>query len=140
MKRKIVTFFSAILCMLVCFACGRQETYEIEIQIPAGSTAEYVFSEEEISPLGKTITVSAGAGIADTAVWLKPVEVKEENAYEPTYLTQGMPVKLDVEKGAWFKIGVAVQNDSEKGPIAVSVKVKGVEVRIADTAEERQKP
>ena len=41
-----------------------------------------------------------------------------------------MPVKMDVEKGGWFKIGVSVQNDSDRGPIAVSVEVEGVEVRI----------
>ena len=71
--------------------------------------------------------------MGDTEVILKPVEVKQENAYEPTYLTHGMPVKMDVEKGGWFKIGVSVQNDSDRGPIAVSVEVEGVEVRRVET-------
>ncbi len=58
-----------------------------------------------------------------------PVDVKEENAYEPTYLTPGMPIKMDVEKGAWFKIGVAVNNDTDED-ITVYVNVKKVDVRI----------
>jgi hypothetical protein len=40
-----------------------------------------------------------------------------------------MPVKMDVEKGAWFKIGVSVQNPTDTDKI-VSVEVKGVHVRI----------
>ena len=40
-----------------------------------------------------------------------------------------MPVKMDVEKGAWFKIGVNMQNPTDTD-IVVYVEVKGVEVRI----------
>lgn len=40
-----------------------------------------------------------------------------------------MPVEMDVEKGAWFKIGVSVQNPTDTD-IIVYVVVKGVEVRI----------
>ncbi len=42
-----------------------------------------------------------GDGLGDTEVVLEPVEVREENAYdEIAYMTLGMPVKMDVEKGA----------------------------------------
>lgn len=41
--------------------------------------------------------------MGDTEVVLKTVEVKEENAYEPTYLTPGMPVEMDVDKGERFE-------------------------------------
>ena len=40
-----------------------------------------------------------------------------------------MPVKMDVEKGAWFKIGVNMQNPTDTD-IVVYVEVEGVEVRI----------
>ena len=40
-----------------------------------------------------------------------------------------MPVKLDVEKGAWYKIGVNMQNPTAED-IDVYVTVRGVEVRI----------
>ena len=44
-------------------------------------------------------------------------------------LTPGMPVTMDVEKGAWYKIGVAVQNPSEED-IVVGVAVKDIIVRM----------
>lgn len=123
------------LCVLILAACGKSEKYTIEILIPAGSTADFVYSDTEICPTGNKITISSGAGLGDTEVTLKPVEVKQKTAYEPEYLTRGMPVKMDVEKGGWFKLGVSVQNDSDRGPIAVSVEVEGVEVRIAERDE-----
>ena len=48
----------AALSAFVLFAltgCGKSEKYEIEIIIPAGSQAEYVYADEEISPTGKKI-------------------------------------------------------------------------------------
>lgn len=138
--KKHIAIILTMICVLFLAACSKNDTYEIEILIPAGSTEAFVYSDEEISPTSDKITISAGAGIANTEVILKPVEVEQENTYEPTYLAQGKPVKINVEKGAWFKIGVAMQNDSEKGAIAVAVKVEGVEVRIADTVESQEAP
>lgn len=112
------------------------EPYAIRITIPAGSTEEiayqedFCYSDEEISPTGNKITISLGEGMGDTEVVLKPIEAKEENAYEPTYITPGMPVKMDVEKGAWFKIGVNMQNPTTED-IDVYVSVRNAEVRIA---------
>ncbi len=66
---------------------------------------------------------------------LLAVEVREENAYDaPVYLTPGMPVKMEVEKGAWFKIGVNVQNPTDESK-DVYVSVGNVEVRIASSEE-----
>ena len=133
--KKLITLCLALIFIFTLASCGKNDTYKIRITIPAGSTEEiiyqedFVFSDEEISPTGNTITISSGDGLGDTEVVLKPIEVKEENAYEPTYLTPGMPVEMDVEKGAWFKIGVAMQNDTDSD-IVVYVEVKGVEVRI----------
>ncbi|MBQ8858053.1 MAG: hypothetical protein IJ024_07930 [Lachnospiraceae bacterium] len=132
--RKYITIILSMICMLSLAACGKNDTYEIEIVIPAGSTEEFVYSDEEISPKRDTLTISTGTGIADTEVVLKTVEVKEENAYEPEYLTRGMPVKMDVEKGAWFKIGVAIQNPSDTD-MTVSVEVEDVDVRISNNEE-----
>lgn len=135
--KKYIAIILSIICILSLIVCGKSDSYEIEIVIPAGSTEPVVYSEEEISPQKDKLTISAWAGISDTEVILKPIEVKEENAYdEPAYLTQGMPVKMDVEKGAWFKIGVAVQNPSDVD-IVVAVKVDDVDVRIAETTEEK---
>ena len=60
---------------------------------------------------------------------LKPIEVEEENAYERTYLDNGQPLLVDVEKGAWFKIGIALQNPTDED-IVVGITVENVKVRI----------
>ena len=133
--KKLIVLVLALVCLLGLVGCGKNDTYKIRITVPAGSTEEiiyqedFAYSDEEISPTGNTITISSGEGLGDTEVVLKPIEVKEENAYEPTYLTPGMPVKMNVEKGAWFKIGVNMQNPTDTD-IVVYVEVEGVEVRI----------
>ena len=127
---------AAILVILaVCFLTNPTREYQIRITIPAGSTEAFCYSDEEISPKGNTLTFYAGEGLGDTEIALLPVEVREENAYdEPAYITQGMPVKMDVEKGAWFKIGVNIQNPTDES-MDVYVSVKNVEVRIASVKE-----
>ena len=133
--KKVIALVLALICVLGLVGCDKNDTYKIRITVPAGSTEEiiyqehFAYSDEEISPTGNTITIYSGEGLGDTEVVLKPIEVKEENAYEPTYLTPGMPVEMDVEKGAWFKIGVNMQNPTDTD-IVVYVEVKGVEVRI----------
>ena len=144
MNYKKPAFWIIILAIITCVGVAvcfltnpKQDSYTLRIVVPAGSTEEIVYqedfaySDEEISPLGNKITISSGEGLGDTEVVLKPIQVKEENAYEPTYLTPGMPVEMDVEKGAWFKVGVNVQNSTDED-IIVYVEVEGVEVRISD--------
>lgn len=133
-----ITMIAVVVCVIVaiCFLTNPSKEYQIRITIPAGSTEEIIYqedfcySDEEISPTGNRIIISLGEGMGDTEVVLKTIEVKEENAYEPTYITPGMPVKMDVEKGAWFKIGVNMQNPTTED-IDVYVNVRNVEVRIA---------
>ena len=60
---------------------------------------------------------------------LKPIVVTEENAYERTYLDRGEPVLINVEKDAWFKIGIALQNPTDED-IEVGITVENVKVRI----------
>ena len=133
--KKLISLVLVLVCVLSLAGCGKNDTYKIKIIVPAGTTEEFVYqedfiySDEEISPTGNKITISSGEGLEYTEIVLKPIEVKEENAYEPTYLTPGMPVEMDVEKGAWFKIGVAIQNDTDTDKI-VYVEVEGVKVRI----------
>ena len=134
--KKLIVLALTLIYMSGLLGCGKNDTYKIKITVPAGTTEEFVYqedfiySDEEISPTGNKITISSGEGLGDTEVVLKPIKVREENAFESTYLTPGMPVEMDVEKGAWFKIGVSVQNDTDTDKI-VYVEVEGVEVRIA---------
>lgn len=130
-----------VVIVAVCFLTNpKKGAYDIKIVIPAGSQEEVVYSEEEISPWKNEILLSAGEGLGDTEVSLKPVEAKEENAYDtPVYLTHGMPIKMKAEKGRWFQIGVNVQNPTEEDQV-VFVHVENVEVRIADSAAKFLEP
>ena len=120
------------IALAVCLLTNpKQDSYSLRIVVPAGSQEEMVYADEEISPLGNYITVTCGDGLGDTAVSLKPVQVKTEAASgEPVYLTPGMPAKLEAEKGGWFQIGVNIQNDTDEDKI-VYLNVKNVEVRIS---------
>ena len=136
MKKYILTIVS-ILCILSFVGCGKKEKFEIEILVPAGSTEAFVYSEEEICPTENKVKIWSGAGLGDTEVILKPVNENVETGYVAEYLTHGMPVEFDTNnvKDQWFKIGLSVQNDSAKGPIAVAVEVESVEVRITEGKE-----
>lgn len=131
-------FWMILLSVIACAAAAvclianpRQNQFSLRIIVPAGSREPVVYAHEEISPLGKYIIVTSGEGLGDTAVFLKPVEAKTESAYdEPVYMTPGMPVKIEAEKGGWFRIGVNVQNDTDEEK-TVYINVKNVTVRIS---------
>ena len=129
-----VVLVSVFVCLIVavCFLTTSPKTWQIKVTIPADGTESFYYSDEEISPKGNTLTLYAGEGMGDGMVVLLPVEVSQENAYdEPTYITPGMPVKLDVEKGAWYKIGVNRMRDPSGEDKVVYLSVENVEVRIA---------
>lgn len=86
---------------------GYIQTSVEENEIPAGSQEKFVYSNEEISATGNKIKISTGSGLSDTSVLLKSNEV-EETGYVAEYLTPGMPVELDAQKGAWYKIGISM--------------------------------
>lgn len=136
----IILLAAVVICVIVgiLFMTNPPREHQIRVTIPAGSTEQFSYSDEEICPKGSTLTVYAGEGLGDTEIVLLPVEGKEEKVYEPTYITPGMPVKLEVEKGAWYKIGVSVQNPTDENR-KVSVSVNNVDVRIANTAAETEK-
>lgn len=128
-----ITIAAIVVCAIVaiCFLTNPAKEYQIRITIPAGSETGFYYSDEEICPKRNTLTIAKGGHLGDTEVILFPVEVKEENAYdEPIYITAVALAKMDVEKGAWFKIGVNMQNPTAED-IDVYVMVRGVEVRIA---------
>ena len=133
--KKVIMLGLASAIVFALAGCSNNDTFEITITVPAGNASaavyqeDFAYSDEEISPTGDTITITSGERLGDTEVVLMPIEVTEENAYEPTYLTPGMPVEMDVEKGAWFKVGVNAQNPTDEDK-TVSVIVEGVEVRI----------
>lgn len=136
--KKHIFLLLVLVCLLSLCGCGNPgEKHTIEILIPAGSTESFVYSDVEVRPTGRKITISAGAGISDTEVILKPVDDTLEPGYVAEYLTRGLSVEFDAAgvTDEWFKIGVSIQNDSDKGPIAVAVVVEGVEIRDEETVK-----
>lgn len=127
--KKVIAFLVTTVFILSLFGCGKNSIYEISITIPAESTNQIFYSDEEISPTKNTLKISSGEGLGDTSVTLLPIEVTKEKSYEGDYLTGGITVKMDVEKGAWYKVGITAENPSDKD-IVVTVKVENVEVRV----------
>lgn len=129
-NKKIIIICIIVIAILgIIFILTRGKSYKIKITIPAGSNEEFVYSNEEISSKKNKITITSGEGLGDSEIILKPIEIKEENTYKPTYITRGMPVKIDVEQGAWFKIGVNIQNSTDEDKV-VYLTITDVELRI----------
>ncbi len=79
--KKLIALVLTLACVLALTGCGKNDTYKIKIVVPAGSTEEivyqedFVYSDEEISPIGNKITIYSGDGLGDTEVVLKPISV-----------------------------------------------------------------
>lgn len=128
MKKKLLTAV-LLLTMVLCTGCGGRD-HDVRVVIPAGSTAEEMaWSEEEISPQSSRVKLSAGDGLGDCSVMLQPTEVETETAYEPVYLTPGISTEIKAEKDGWFRVGVAMINDTDQD-LTVTVHVEDVEVRV----------
>lgn len=120
MKKVLAILFIAV-SLLTFASCEKNENYQIDFTIPAGNTDTFVFSEQDFSPVKNTITLSS-----DTEVVLKLSKVRGENTYElTTTLTPETPFKLNVEKGASFKIGVYLLSPSD-ADTAVNIEIEGV--------------
>lgn len=131
MKSKIIILvLIAIIVLGSVFFLPRGKSYNVRITIPAGYSEEFAYSDEEISPKKGKITITAVEGIGDCEVVLKPIEAKEEKLYVPTYMTHGLTVKMDAEKGAWYKVGVSNAQSPDGKDIDVYVTVSDVDLRI----------
>ena len=127
--KKILGVIIILACIAGLTSCVSKEPYKIEFTIPPGTSEDFIYSDQEISPIRNKITISTGAGISERDILLKPVQVREENSYEPVVLKQGDPLKIKVEKGAWYKIGVSAYNPNDV-PIAVEVVIENANIRI----------
>ena len=127
--KKLITFVLALVCMLGLVGCSAQKEYAINVVVPAGNQGELVYSEEEISPRKSQLDIKSIDMSKDARFVLKPVEETQENAYECTNFPKGEPMLIDVEKGAWYKIGIAMENPSDED-IRVVFHVVNVKVRI----------
>lgn len=129
-----VIILAVVACVgvAVCFLTNpKQDSYMLQIVVPAGSREEFVYSDEEVSTIKNSIKIWSGDGLGDTEVLLSPVNDATETGCAATYLTHDMPVEFDAEKDAWFKVGVNMQNPTNED-IIVYVEVENAEVRISD--------
>lgn len=143
LKYKKPAFWIIIAAVVACAALAvgfltnpSKNTFNVKIVIPAGGEGPYYYSDEEISPLGGRIILSSGDGLGDTEVVLIPDNKQKSpdgKTYGPAYMTPGMPVKMDAERGIWYRIGVAMSNPTDKD-LTVYVQAKRVNLRIADIA------
>ena len=127
--KKFIVFLMALACVFSVVGCGAKKDYNIRITVPAGSQGEFIYSDEEISPLKKQLTISSIDLSEDAGFVLKSIVEVEENAYECTDFPKGEPMIIDVKKGAWYTIGIAMQNPTDED-ITVCFNVKNVKVRI----------
>ena len=117
MKKRIIVV--AVAFMMSFSGCGNNDTYEIGITLSpdeievGGYQEELDYSDAEISPTGDKIIVYATQSLGDALIVIIPVDEKGEDEYQGTYITPGMPVEFEVEKGVWYKIGVAKYNDTD---------------------------
>ena len=127
--KRVMAFAFALVLALGLVGCGKRNTHRISITIPAGSTEEFIFSEEEISAVGSKITISSDSDSADAEVILSPVSDTITPGYVAKPVTPECPASFDAAKGEWFKIGLRVRNDTDTDK-TFYVTVGGVEVRI----------
>ena len=127
--KKWMALFLALMCALGLIGCRNKDTYKVEFIVPAGSTGELLFSEEEISATGNKITIASNQELGDASVILVPVLETTTAGYVETYITPGWPAEFDASAGAWFKIGLRVRNETDMDK-TVYITVSGVEIRI----------
>ena len=127
--KKLIALVLALACVLGLAGCSAQNEYAIRVVVPAGSQGEFVYSDEEISPRKSRLEIKSIDMSEDAEFVLKPIEESEENIYKCTNFPKGEPMLIDVEKGAWYKIGVALENPTDED-IVVVFHVVNVKVRI----------
>ena len=127
--KKMIVFVLLFVFILVLIGCTFEKEHTIRIVIPAGNQGEFVYSEEEISPRNSQLDIKSIDMSEDAEFVLKPADETQENAYECTNFPKGEPMLIAVEKGAWYKIGVAMENPTDED-IVVVFSVVNAKVRI----------
>ena len=93
-----------ILCVFLCNACVKKQC-EIQIDVYNDSTVSYFYADEKIVPTTKYISVIAKGDLGDSFVVVKKVNASENDTYS-SYITKGMPLKIEVEKNEVYEIGI----------------------------------
>ena len=127
--KKLMVLVLALACVLGLAGCSAQKEYAIRVVVPAGSQGEFVYSDEEISPRKSRIEIKSIDLAEDAEFVLKPIEESQENIFECTNFPKGEPMLIDVEKGTWYKIGIAMENPTDED-IVVVFQVVNAKIRV----------
>ena len=127
--KKLITFVLALVCMFGLAGCSAQKEYAISVVVPAGSQGEFVYSDEELAPRKGRIEIKSIDLPGDAVFVLQPIGESQGNIYECTHFPKGEPMLIDAEKGAWYKIGIAMANPTDED-IVVVFHVTNVTIRI----------
>ena len=117
--KRLIAFILTLVCVLGLVGCSAQKEYAIRVVVPAGSQGEFVYSDEEISPRKSRLEIKSIDLAEDAEFVLKPIEESQENIYECTNFPKGEPLLIDAEKGAWYKIGIAMENPTDEDIVVV---------------------
>lgn len=134
----LISFLVILLILYALFFVFQKDSYTetIGILIPPNESVKsdsdygegFYFSDAEFIAVGHTITVLSGQDLGDSMVVLKPVAVHEGYTYKPTYITPGLEVEMDVEKGAVFRIGVMDSNNTQH-PKTIDLSLSGIQIQ-----------
>ena len=117
--KRLIAFILTLVCVLGLVGCSAQKDYAVRIVVPAGNQGEFVYSEEEISLRKSQLDIKSIDMSEDAEFVLMPVGETQENVYECTNFPKGEPMLIDVEKGAWYKIGIAMENPTDEDIVVV---------------------
>ena len=117
--KRLIAFILTLVCMLGLVGCSAQKEYTVRIVVPAGNQGGFVYSEEEISSRKSRLEIKSIDMPEDAEFVLRSVGETQENVYECTDFPKGEPMLIDVEKGTWYKIGIAVENTTNEDIIVV---------------------
>lgn len=117
--KKLIAFVLALVCVLGLAGCSTQKEYAIKVVVPAGSKGEFIYSDEEISSSKSRLEIKSIDMPEDAEFVLKPADTTQENTYQCTDFPKGEPMLIDVEEGAWYKFGIAVENTTDEDIIVV---------------------
>ena len=127
--KRLIAFILTLVCVLGLVGCSAQKEYTVRIVVPAGNQRGFVYSEEEISSHKSRLEIKSIDMPEDAEFVLMPVGEMQENVYECTNFPKGEPMLIDAEKGAWYKIGIAMENPTDED-IVVVFHIVNAKVRI----------
>ena len=127
--KKLIALLLALVCVLGLAGCTMQSEYAIRIVVPAGNQGEFIYSDEEMSPRRGQLEIKSIDMPEDAEFVLKTTNRTQKIAYECTNFPKGQPMLIEVEKGTWYKIGIAMENPTDED-IVVVFHVENAKVRI----------